>query len=308
MNWKPQRAVAIVAGTPPGGGLDRVARALANTVAAARLLEVAVEVVNIPGDGARRAWTDYLDRYAGDGHVIGISSPNLISDYLVGSAAFPHDHYTSIAILVTEYIAFAARADSPLQTGADLLARLRGAPAQTVVALATALGNPNHVALAKLTRQAGGDVNAPVLRVFNTALDAIAEVVAGRADVCAVTAASVLKELAAGRVRVLGISSPARLSGAFADAPTWQEQGADCVIGAWRGVIGPAGLVPQVVAYWQGVLRAAMQEPAWQAELARLIWSPAYCDGEPLRALLAQEAAETAAALSEFGLLKTAAS
>ena len=84
------------------------------------------------------------------------------------------------------------------------------------VALSTALGNPNHVALAKLTRQAGGDINAPVIRVFDTALDAVADVVAGKADVCAVTAASVLAELKAARVRVLGISSPERLSGAFA--------------------------------------------------------------------------------------------
>lgn len=306
MDWQPQRAVEIVAGTPPGGGLDRVARALVKTIADARLLDVAADVVNVPGDGSRRAWTDYIDKRPGDGHVVGISSPNLISDYLVGSAAFAHDHYTPIAILVTEYIAFAVRADSPLKSGADLLARLGRQPAETVVALATALGNPNHVALAKLTRQAGGDVNAPVLRVFNTALDAVAEVVAGRADVCAVTAASVLKELAAGRVRVLGISSPARLAGAFADAPTWQEQGADCVIGAWRGVSGPAGLAPEAVAFWRNALRAAVQQPAWQAELARLSWSPAYHDGEALRALLERESAETAAVLATLGLLKTA--
>jgi tripartite-type tricarboxylate transporter receptor subunit TctC len=44
-----------VAGTAPGGGLDRVARALAHD--AARVLDVPVEVVNVPGDGARRAWT-----------------------------------------------------------------------------------------------------------------------------------------------------------------------------------------------------------------------------------------------------------
>ncbi len=306
MSWKPQHAIEIVAGTPPGGGHDRVARALAKT-AAARLLDVAAEVVNIPGDGARRAWTDHIDKHPGDGHVIGISSPNLISDCLVGSAAYPHDHYTPIAILVTEYIAFAVSSDSPLKTGADLLARLGRQPAQTVVALATALGNPNHVALAKLTRQAGGDVNAPALRVFNTALDAVAEVAAGRADGCAVTAASVLKELSAGRVRVLAISSPARLTGSFADAPPWQEQGADCVIGVLRGVTGPAGLAPEMITYWHGVLRAAILEPASHAELARLSWSPAYCDGEALRALLAQEGAETAAVLSELGLLKTAA-
>ena len=72
------------------------------------------------------------------------------------------------------------------------------------VALSTALGNPNHIALAKLTKQAGGDVNAPAIRVFDTALDCVADVIAGRAHVCAVTAASVIAELNAGRLRVLG--------------------------------------------------------------------------------------------------------
>ena len=48
--WKPERAVQIVAGTPPGGGLDRVARALAKAIAEAHLVEVLVEVVNVPGD------------------------------------------------------------------------------------------------------------------------------------------------------------------------------------------------------------------------------------------------------------------
>jgi putative tricarboxylic transport membrane protein len=212
--WKPERAVQIVAGTPPGGGLDRVARALAKACRATGLVSVPVEVVNIPGDGARRAWTHYVDDHPGDGHVIGISSPNLTTDYLVGAASFEHSKYTPIATLVIEYIAFAVKSEAPLKTGADLLARLGQNPSSGTVALSTALGNPNHVALAQLTRHAGGDVNAPTIRVFDTALDAVADVVDGKSYVCAVTAASVLAELNAGRLRVLGVSAPERLSGA----------------------------------------------------------------------------------------------
>ncbi len=59
--WKPERAVHIVAGTPPGGGLDRVARALAKAIAETHRVEVPIEVINVPGDGARRAWTNYVD-------------------------------------------------------------------------------------------------------------------------------------------------------------------------------------------------------------------------------------------------------
>src|SRR5882757_1190210 len=164
-SWKPERAVRIIAGTPPGGGLDRVARALAKAIAATDLIEVPIEVINVAGDGARRAWTHYVNNHPGDGHVIGISSPNLITDYLVGIASFEHSRYTPIATLVTEYIAFAVRSDSTLRTGADLIGRLGRDASLVTVALSTALGNPNHIGLAKLTRHSGGDANAPAIRV-----------------------------------------------------------------------------------------------------------------------------------------------
>jgi putative tricarboxylic transport membrane protein len=302
--WRPQRAVQIVAGTPPGGGLDRVARALEKAISDARLLEVPIEIVNVPGGGARKAWTHYIDNHPGDGHVIGISSPNLTTDYLVGAADFEHSKYVPIATLITEYIAFAVRADSPLRTGTDLLDALARDASSVRVALSTALGNPNHIALAKLTRQAGGDVNAPAIHVFDSALTAVADVVANDADICAVTAASVLTELKAGRLRVLGISAPERLSGAFAHAPTWQEQGADCVIGAWRGVTGPAGLPAAALGYWQRILRAATEQPAWRDDLRRLSWSPMYRDGAELNAYLKNERAEFAAMLGALGQLK----
>lgn len=300
--WFPSRTIALVAGTPPGGGLDRVARSLANAIVEAQVLDVPVEVVNVPGDGARRAWTDYVDRHAGDGHVLGISSPNLTSDYLVGLAGFEHTRYTPIATLVTEYIAFAVHTESALGTGADLLARLATAP--LTVALSTARGNPNHVALAKLVRQAGGDVNTPVVRVFDSALDAVADVVAGKSDVCAVTAASLLAELKAGTMRVLGISSPQRLAGPFADTPTWQEQGADCVIGAWRGATGPSQLPPAAIGFWHGVLRRAVAQPVWQHELERLSWTAFYQDGPAAASYFVRERAEFVTSLGELGLLK----
>ena len=302
--WQPERALQLVAGTPPGGGLDRVARALASAIQQSGLVMVPVEVINVPGDGARRAWTPFVDNHAGDGHVIGISSPNLTTDYLVGMSGFEHGRYTPIATLITEYIAFAVRADSTLQSGADLLGRLgRDKPAVTV-ALSTSLGNPNHVALAKLTRHAGGDINAPVIRVFDTALDAVADVIAGGADVCAVTAASVLAALKNGQLRVIGITAPERLAGVFADVPTWKEQGADCVIGAWRGATGPAGLGVAEVAFWQRVLKGAVEQPVWREELSRLSWSPLFQAGTGLQAYLAKERAEFVAVLGELGLLK----
>ncbi len=302
--WQPEGALQIIAGTPPGGGLDRVARALAGAIAQSGLIQVSVEVINVAGDGARRAWTHYVDNHAGDGHVLGISSPNLTTDYLAGVSSFEHSHYTPIATLITEYIAFAVRTDSTLRSGADLLGRLGRGKATVTVALSTSLGNPNHVALAKLSRHAGGDINAPVIHVFDTALDAVADVVSGTADICAVTAASVLAELKNGRLRVIGITAPERLTGAFADAPTWKEQGADCVVGAWRGATGPAGIGAAAISFWQQLLKSAVAQPTWIEELSRLSWSPLFQVGTALQTYLEKERADFVAVLGDLGLLK----
>src|SRR5262249_60144441 len=83
MAWKPQRHIEIVAGTPPGGGLDRSARALQNAIVANGLLDVPVRVVNVGGGGGRKAGR-HIEGFPADGHVIGISSPNRLADYLMG--------------------------------------------------------------------------------------------------------------------------------------------------------------------------------------------------------------------------------
>jgi putative tricarboxylic transport membrane protein len=302
-SWRPEHAVEILAGTPPGGGLDRVARGLANVITERGLLDVPVSGVNVPGDGARRVWIE-IDRHVGDAHFISISSPNLTTDYLVGLAEFDHSRYTPIATLLTEYIVFAVQSRSDLQTGADLIGRLARDPASITVALATALGNPNHIAFAKLVRHASGDILAPKIHVFDTALDAVADVVNGLADVTAVTAVSAAREIAAGRVRVIGISAPNRLGEPFDMAPTWSEQGVDCVVGAWRGVTGPSGISPAQVAFWEGVLAAATSDAGWFTELATYSWSAMYFSGPRLVSYLAAEAQEMQTILGDLGLLQ----
>ena len=301
--WHPQRAVEIVAGTPPGGGLDRSARALAKAIESQRLLDVPVTVSNIGGDGGRKAWS-YLDRHPGDPHRLCISSSNLATDHLLGATPFDHERaFTPLAILYTEYIAFLARSDSSLNSGADLLAHFAADARSVTVALSTSLGNPNHIALAKVVRHAGADVKAPKVRVFDSALDAVADVVAGNADICAVTAASAVKELAAGTTRALAVSAPQRLGGLYAHTPTWLEQSVDCTVGAWRGASGARNLAREQVEFWEGVLAAAVATKEWQAELERHYWTPMHVDGSKLRGHLPRERAEMATILRELGLL-----
>ena len=300
--WKPQREIAIIAGTPPGGGLDRSARALARAIETNSLVEVPVKVVNVGGDGGRNAWL-HVDRCVGDGHVIGISSPNMAADYLMGATTTDPARFPALAILYSEYIAFVVRGDCAIRRGADLIGRLAENAGAVKIALSTSLGNSNHVAVAKVVRHAGADTKAPAIRVFDTALDAVADVVAGNADVGAITAASAVPELEAGTLRTIGISSPARLGGPYAAAPTWVEQGVDCVIGSWRGANGPPGLDNEQIAFWQAMLAATTGTAEWKADLERHFWTEMYLDGAQLHGYLARERKDMRAMLRELGLL-----
>jgi len=303
-NWHPEPGIEIVAGTPPGGGLDRAARALLRAIETNRLLDVPVRVNNVPGDGAKKCWT-YMDRRAGDPHVVSISSVNLTTDHLLGAAPFHHERaFTPLAILYTEYIAFVVPSGSALKSGGDLIARFADAAASVTVALSTSLGNPNHIALAKVTRRAGGDVRAPKIRVFDSALDAVADALAGNADFAAVTAASAVKELESGSMRALAVSAPGRLAGLYAQTPTWRDQSVDCVIGSWRGVTGARGINSDQILFWTKLLEAATATNEWKAELARHYWTAMPLYGGALWDHLERERAEMQAVLEELALLK----
>lgn len=299
-SWHPERAIELVAGTPAGGGQDRPARALIGVLESKQLIDQPMKLVNIPGRGGGNGW-DYLATRRGDPHVLSITSPTIIINPLLGISALVYDSLTPIANLYDEPLAFLVRADSVLRDGGDLIGGLHDA-ARLRIATATALGNSNHIALAKVTQHAGGAITALRIEVFDSARFAIAHVLEGRAELAVVTAASAVPELEAGTLRCIAISAPRRLDRLFASAPTLLELGVDCAIGMWRGVIAPAGIGAAAIAFWTERLAAATRSAEWQAELARHYWTSAYLVGEELAAFLGAERGLMTRMLGELGL------
>lgn len=299
-HWRPEREIELVAGTPAGGGQDRPARALMAALEAGGHIDVPIRLRNIPGRGGGNAW-DYLAQHPGDPHVLAINSPTIITNRQLGVSAFDDTVLTPLANLYTEYIAFLVRADSAIADAATLLARLEN-PAAITIAMATARGNTNHMALGQLARHAGADLRALQLHVFDSARYAVADVLEGKAEVAAITAVSAAPELAAGSLRAIAVSSPQRLPELYAQTPTWQELGVDCVIGTWRGVIAARGISAAQVDGWHRLLRQATASADWNAELQRQYWINTYADGAALAAMLAQERVLLGDCLRELGL------
>ena len=300
--WQPERDIELIAGTPAGGGQDRPARALIARLEAGNLVGQVIKLTNIPGKGGGNGW-DYLRTQRGNPHVLAINSPTIITNRHLGVSDFDHGALTPLANLYTEYIAFVVRADSPIRNGHDFMQRIAADTAGCRIALATALGNTNHMALAQVTRHAGGRIDALRINVFDSALYAVDDVIAQRAEVAAITAVSAAPALADGRLRAIAVSAPQRLSGPYADTPVWKELGVDCVIGTWRGVIGATDITPAQIQYWRQVLRSATAAPEWAAVLAEQYWGDTWLDGDALNRFLDQEGLALGAQLQGLGLV-----
>jgi putative tricarboxylic transport membrane protein len=298
--WRPQHEIELVAGTPAGGGQDRPARVLIDLLK--DMVGVPITLTNIAGRGGGNAW-DYLAQHPGDPHIVAINSPTIITNRLLGESALDFADLTPLANLYTEYLVFVVRPNTAMQTAQQLLTQLANDPGGIRIAFATAIGNMNHMALAKITKQAGGDVTALRTDVFDSARYAVGHVVEGRADLAVITATSAVPELTSGALHAIAVSAPARMAGPFAGVPTWGDAGIDCVVGTWRGVIGTRGMRAPQIAFWENALLTAVHGDAWRTELARHHWVDTYLGAAATRDFLSAELITMKSALGALGLL-----
>jgi putative tricarboxylic transport membrane protein len=301
--WKPEKSVEIVSPVAKGGGTDATARLVQGLFEKRRLVAVTSNVVNKPGGGGAEAWT-YLGRFAGDGHYLALSVPPLLTSHITGASTITYTDVTPITNLFSEYVLIAVRADSPLKTGRDFAERLRKDGSSVSIAFANAPGNHNHIAPALIARAAGGAAKKLRIEIFDSGDKAAAAVIDGRLDAVSATAGTVLKHARSGKLRPLGLTSPKRLGGPLAGVPTWKEQGVDAVISTWRGIVGPRGMTPAQVAYWEGVFLKLSLDDEWLAVLNEQGWDGTYLNSSETRKFLEAQYTLLNGALVELGLAK----
>jgi putative tricarboxylic transport membrane protein len=301
--WKPQRNVEIVVTTSPGGSNDQTARALERILGAHKLVNSTLTVVNKPGGGGGIAYA-YVNQHAGDAHYLLIGSPTLLSGTIMGRTKLGYTEFTPIISLWNDYVVFGVRADSPIRTGKDLIERLKKDPQSLTIGFASAFGNHHHTTAGLLMKAIGGNVRDLKVVVFKGASEAVPALLGGHIDLVSTSAVNIHGHLAAGKVRLVGVAAPRRFGGALAGVPTWKEQGADVVYGSWRAVMGPKGLSPAQVAYWEDAVRQATDTPEWKRDLETNYWSSYVVTSAQLKKDLDKEYAEMKSVLAEIGLAK----
>lgn len=301
--WKPARAVEILVGVGPGGGIDRTARLLQKVLLDKKLIDVSATVVNKPGGGGALAQA-YLNQHAGDAHYFEITATSILTNQITGRSPHSWSDFTPIALLSDEYIGVLVKADSPIKSGRDLAALLKADASAIAAGIATSAGNTNHITLALLTKRAGGDTRKLKVVVFGSGGESTTALMGGHVGVVATPAATAAPQVQNGALRMLAVAAPQRIEGPLAAVPTWKELGYDVVVANWRPVIGPRGLSTEQIAYWEDRLERFTQTEEWKRELAQTGAVAHFLNGRELAKYLAAQHAEFKSVLTELGLAK----
>jgi len=300
--WKPEKPIEIIAASGPGGSTDKLARTIQRIIQEEKLVPVAVSVVNKPG-GNQTLARAYLNQHAGDAHYIDLGNPTLIANQVMGLTPQRYGDFTPIAVLLDEYTVFSVRADSPHKTGSALLKQLAQHPDSVSIGVTTR-GGANHVALALAAKAAGADVKRLKIVSFKSNAESMTALLGGHIDLVASSASPAMGHFQQGRIRIVAISSPKRMTGALSQVATWQEQGVAAVNSNWRALVGPRGLSAAQIAYWEEVASQMAKSEAWKKELASNFWEQNLLRGQALRDFLEAENKEAKDVLGELGLAK----
>jgi putative tricarboxylic transport membrane protein len=301
-DWSPQKNVEIVVANSPGGSNDRTARQVESFLTKYRLVNATLTVVNKPGGGGAIAYT-YVSQHPGDAHYLFIATPALLLAHIAGSSKLSHADFTPIASLFNDYYVFAVSAASPLKSGKDLVERLRKDPQSIATGFPTALSQ-NQVGAALLLKAIGANVKGVKAVVFKGTSEAATALLGGHIDLIITPAGNVSSHVASDRMRVIAVAAPQRFPGVLAGAPTWREQGIDLTFSGWRAVMGPKGLSPAQVAFWENALRKATAAPEWKADLEKNYWSDDFATSAQFRKDLETDYAAMSAIMAELGLAK----
>jgi putative tricarboxylic transport membrane protein len=301
-DWKPTNQVEIVIPNSPGGGNDAVGRLLQKLLQDRRLISTAAIVVNKPAGGGS-ATLSYLGQKLNDPHFMAVVSITQQLNYITGTQAQRYRDFTPLATMIGDFIGFAVRADSPITSGKELLERLKKDPSALSAGI-TAIGGNNHIAYVLAARSAGIDTRKLKTPVFQSSGDSVSALLGGHIDLHIGSVGPLAKQLEAGKVRILAITSEQRLAGPLASIPTWKEQGIAGTFNTWRGLWGPKGMSAEQVAFWDDVLERISRDAQWKENLAQNLWESDYRNSRDTLRYLDALHVELRDVLKELGLAR----
>src|SRR3954452_4159509 len=240
--WKPIKFVVPAA---PAGIGDILPRLFAQKLAESG--NPATVVVENRAGGAGVIGTDGVAKSPADGYTLLMGNHAELAMYPHMAKNLPYDPLKSFApviLQVTVPNVLVVHPSIPANTLAELIAYAKANPGKLSYA-SQGTGASGHIAAELLKLHAGIDiVHVP----YRGAAPAAQDLAAGHVSMMFDVVSLALPQITAGRVRPIAVAAKQRVA-MLPDVPTLIEQGMDAEVGAWFGMLGPAGMSPEAVGW-----------------------------------------------------------
>jgi len=257
----PDKPVKLIVPFAPGGGTDAIARALG--IGMSQALGQPVVIDNKPGAGTIIG-SDAVAKSAPDGYSVLVSTfAHAVNPSLM--AKLPYDTqkaFAPVVLLARGPNVLVVRADSPFKSVAEVVAAARANPGKLTYA-SQGNGTSAHLAGEMFTNLAKVQMtHIP----YKGAGPALTDLLGGQVDMMFATAAAASSQVAGGKLRAIGVTTPRRAP-ALKEVPAIAETVPGYAVESWYGLFVPAATPVDVI----GKLNAAAKKASESAEFRKLL-------------------------------------
>jgi len=301
-SWTPDKSIEIVAPSSAGGGWDTTARMAAKFLKSEGLINKNIGVVNKTGGGGSLGWA-YVHQKNSPEELF-VTSPPMLLVPLTTDSKFTYKDFTPIANVIADYGTFAVKDDSKYNSVTDLFDAMKKDPSSITVVGASSPGSMDEIQFLKAAKVAGVDVKK--VKYISDPDGALTDVLNGSADVYTTDIATSVPQVKAGKLKVLAVTSPDRITGdpIAANFKTLKEQGVDTTFINWRGFFGPPNMDPAAIKFYEDAFKKLSDSPEWAKVREQNGWKEDYMNHDDYVKFLDQQQQDYASLLKEIGISK----
>ncbi|HYC37864.1 MAG TPA: tripartite tricarboxylate transporter substrate binding protein [Usitatibacter sp.] len=293
----PTKPVKIIVGFAPGSATDILARLVAEQFT--RSMGQSFVVENKPGAGGS-VGTAQAKEAAPDGYTLVAAGSGPFGINPAIQSKLPYDplrDFDAIGNIVVTPQVIVVSASSPYKTLGELVAAAKAKPGEIPYA-SLGIGSTSHLTMEAFQSAAGVKLNHVP---FKGSGDAQAAIIGGQVPMMSDTIPGVRAQVAAGKLRALGVAIPRR-SEFLPDVPTIAEQGyAGFESVGWIGLAAPAKTPPAILDKLNAEIRKMLQDPAVKARFQQLAFEPVGDSRQEFTAFIRNEIAKWSKVAKESG-------
>lgn len=257
--WVPKQPIHIIVGFAPGGTADITARLAGEAIQRRTGTTV---IVDSKTGALGFIGLKAVANAAPDGYTVGIGIMGqlAVAPVVPGSQiGFDLDkELVPLCNLVGVPMALIVRPNAPYKTVAELIAYAKANPGKVSYG-STGNGSTNQTAAELFAVEAGG---LKLLHVpYRGGAPAIADVAAGQIDMFFANISEIVGQISSGQVRALGLAST-RPNPMAPDLPLLTKDMPSVEVSNWFGLVGPAGLPPEIAQSLSKLFLDAITDPA----------------------------------------------